>query len=73
VRQLQRRCIGEWESLGREADFSAPAARCVAFGRNDHLWVVFEKNKQQQLQPQVLRLAHPRIAQDDKYLEWVNS
>jgi hypothetical protein len=59
--------------LGREADFSAPAAKCVASGRNDDLWVVVEKNKQQQLQPQVLRLAHSRIAQDDKSLEWVNS
>jgi hypothetical protein len=81
VRQLQRRCIGEWESLGREGDFSAPAAKCTAIGRNDDLWVVFEKNKQQQLQPQVpstgsgqaLRLAHSRIAPDDNFLGWVNS
>jgi hypothetical protein len=70
--QLQWRCIGEGEDLGRDADFSAPAAKWAACGRNDDLWVV-ETNKQQQMQPQVLRLAHSRVAQDDKSLEWVNS
>jgi hypothetical protein len=73
VRQLQRRSIGEGERLGREADFSAPAAKCAASGRNDDLWVVVERNKQQEMQPQVLRLAHSRIAQDDRSLEWANS
>ena len=53
MRQLQRRSIGEGESLGREADFSAPAAQCAASGGNDDLWVVVERNKQQEMQPRV--------------------
>jgi hypothetical protein len=81
VRQLQRRSIGEGESLGREADFSAPAAQCAASGRNDDLWVVVDRNKHQEMQPRVpstgsgqaLRLAHSLIAQDDRSFEWVNS
>jgi hypothetical protein len=31
------------------------------------------ENEQQQRQPQVLRLTHLRIAQDDRFLGWVNS
>ncbi len=56
------------ESVSREAGFSTT----LRFGRNDKLWVVGE-NEQQQRQPQVLRLAHSRAAQDDKFLDRGNS
>jgi hypothetical protein len=31
----QQRCIAEIRAWGREAGFSATAAKCAAFGRND--------------------------------------
>jgi hypothetical protein len=31
------------------------------------------ENKQEQRQPQILRLAHLRIGQDGRSLKWVNS
>jgi hypothetical protein len=68
-------------SMGREAGFSATAAKNAAFGRNDDFCRWIEKNRQLQKQLQVpstssgqaLRLTHSRFAQDDTFLEWVNS
>jgi len=67
----QRGCIGEGESSGREAGFSAAAAKCAASGRNDDFWLRVWENMQQQKQPQVLRLALSRIAQDDRFIAGV--
>jgi len=49
--------LGAGRCLGREAGFSAAAAKCAASGRNDEFWGV-RKNRQQQRQKrmQVLRL-----------------
>ncbi len=64
----QRRGMGEGESLGREAGFSATAAKCAVSGRNDGLWVGGEENRQRQRQRQRQRrnAGILRCAQNDE-------
>ena len=68
----QRRGMGERDGWGREAGFSAEAAKDAASGRNDEFWVEAEENRQRQMQRRnagVLRFAQndkSGFAQDDK-------
>jgi hypothetical protein len=60
----QRRGMGERDGWGREAGFSAAAAKYAASGRNDEFWVEAEENRQRQMQRRNAGVL--RFAQNDK-------